>query len=155
MTDILSIHKRPLVAEKSPEELLSRLRPVCSDALDASLNCASSANRAEATINRAEVTLLLRREDEHFHVKSGQERTQKIAWGDRSRRSKEPRMIDDWENIRRQEVDRALSLCKTRILNKMINALNNDPNLISVEVVLKFKDGKFNWVTYKEELGLC
>lgn len=148
MTDILRIQKKSQSTEKSPEQLLSKLRPLCVEAIDASLNSPDVANRAE-------VVLLLRKEDEHFHIKHTHEESQKIAWGENTRLRREPRLVDDWENIKQREVDRAIDLCRGRMLDKMITALKSDRYLISVEVVLKFKDGRFNWVTYKEELGLC
>lgn len=125
--------------EKSPKELISALKPYISRALE----------KGQGN-NQSELTIMLRKKSDEILVQETDNEKQRLDWADNFKpQNNRSKLLEGWEEQRSQEMQRVLRHCET-IIPQMIEALKND-HLVSTEIVLKFRYGRFSWSTERTE----
>lgn len=125
--------------EKSPKELISALKPYISRAID----------KGQGN-NQSELTIMLRKKSDEILIQETDSEKQRLDWTDNFKpQNNRSKLLEGWEEQRSQEMQRVLHHCET-IIPLMIKALKNE-YLVSTEIVLKFRYGRFSWSTERTE----
>lgn len=124
--------------EKSPKELISALKPYIGRALDRSQGNGQS-----------ELSIKLRKDNNEVHIQETESEKQRLAWRDLKPQNQRTKLLEGWEEQKAQEMERVAGYCET-LIPSMIESFKS-ANLQSIEVVLKFRKGRFSWSTEKTE----
>ncbi|MGB3207431.1 MAG: hypothetical protein WBB28_20795 [Crinalium sp.] len=143
---IVGIVQKGVKSRSNEADLLGVVRMFVSTALDISRE-----NQGGEAI--AEVILLLRKGDPAFQIRHRNEEKLKMDWAKLGERYCKPQslLIDDWDEVKQQQLEKVLYVCKELFLPEMFRDLQSRDSVISTEITLKFKGGKFTWATKKEE----
>jgi hypothetical protein len=125
--------------EKSPGELISALKPYIGRALD----------KGQGNV-MSEISIILRKKSDDILIQETDNEKQRLDWIDDFKpQNSRAKLLEGWEEQKSQEMQRVLRHCEG-IIPSMIEALKND-RIVSTEIVLKFRYGKFSWSTERTE----